>query len=71
MMCPRSASPFLQSCFQTDACYTLRAHQHVLTDSQALELLTFTPPVVQAMCSWKTFVAALNSKLFQFWLKFW
>ena len=40
-------------------------------DSEAQELSTFMHPVVQVLCSWKAFVTALKSKLFQFWLKFW
>ena len=39
--------------------------------SEALDFLTFMHPLVQVLCSWEAFVTALNSKLFQFWLKFW
>ena len=53
------------------ACNTLCAHHYILICLEAFELFTFMYPVVQVLYSWKAFVSALNSKLFQFWLKFW
>ena len=72
MMCPRSAPSLSQALLLSmGACNTLCAHYYVQYTQKHLKSLTFMHPVVQVLCSWKAFVTALNSKLFQFWLKFW